>query len=52
MNLSLPALSMLADLLREQQERIEDACPDCDEQLQADLKSVAELWELYFSFFG
>ena len=49
MKVSLSAVSMLGDLLQEQQQRIEDACPECDEQLQADLRSVAELWDLYQS---
>ena len=49
MNVSLPAIKMLGDMLTEQEERINDANPACDEQLELDLEAVNELWKLYQS---
>ena len=49
MNISLPAIKMLGDMLTEQEERINDANPATDEQLELDLKAVNELWQLYQS---
>ena len=49
MNVSLPAITMLGDLLTEQEQRINDANPAVDEQLERDLEAVNELWELYQS---
>ena len=46
---SLAAIKMLGDLLTEQEERINDANPETDEQLQLDLNAVNELWKLYQS---
>jgi hypothetical protein len=47
MNISLPAIKMLGDMLTEQEERINDANPATDKQLELDLKAVNELWQLY-----
>lgn len=49
MTVSLAAIKMLGDMLTEQEERINDANPATDEQLQLDLNAVNELWELYQS---
>ena len=46
---SLSAIKMLGDLLTEQEERINDADPSTDEQLELDLEALNELWELYQS---
>ena len=46
---SLSAIKMLGDMLTEKEERINDANPATDEQLELDLKAVNELWELYQS---
>ena len=49
MNYSINAIKMLGDMLTEQEERINDANPACDQQLERDLEAVNELWELYQS---
>jgi hypothetical protein len=49
MNCSPSALQMLRDLLTEQEERISDAGPETDDQLQLDLESLNELWTIYQS---
>ena len=49
---SFSAIKMLGDLLTEQEERINDANPATDDQLQLDLDAVNELWELYLSLMG
>jgi len=49
MNVSLPAITMLGDMLTEQEERINDANLATDEQLERDLEAVNELWTLYQS---
>ena len=49
MTYSPSAVQMLGDLLAEQEERIIDAGPEADDQLQLDLKALNELWTLYQS---
>jgi len=49
MDISLSAIKMFGDILTEQEERINDANPATDEQLELDLKAVNELWEVYQS---
>ena len=49
MNVSLPAIKMLGDLLTDQEQRINDANSATDEQLERDLEAVNELWKLYQS---
>lgn len=44
---SLSAIKMLGDMLVEQEQRINDANPETDEQLQQDLEDVNELWKHY-----
>lgn len=48
-NISLSAIKMLGDMLTEQEERINDANIATDDQLEADLENVDELWQLYLS---
>lgn len=44
---SFSAIKMLGDMLVEQEQRINDANPETDEQLQQDLEDVKELWKHY-----